>query len=171
MTVNSDTKRIQQLYKLLDTYHEKLGFVEQDLAKSVPGEGRAAMRLQIKDIWKDIRDHEIDLGDLLSRCADAKTIPGNEADDALAELNVHVDRLKGADKSNWPVEVLAKLDDLQAKLSEPGKAAAAKLKVSLPIIPLLVSYELEMDTESTLVQVWHKITGLFRKSLPDPTKA
>ena len=37
------------------------------------------------------------------------------------------------------------------------KAAAAKLKVSLPIIPLIASYEMEMDTEAVVVNVWRRM--------------
>ena len=39
--------------------------------------------------------------------------------------------------------------------------AAAKLMVSLPIIPLIASYEMEIDTEATLVNVWRRVKSLF----------
>ena len=169
MASDLDAKRIQHLYELLGTYHEELASVEQDLARAPAGRDRARLRLQIKDVWDEIRGNETELAELLSRHADAEKIPANEADEVLAELTMHIVRLKGAEKPNWPADVLAKLDDLEAKLDEPGKAAAAKLKLSLPIVPLLASYDFELDTESTLVQVWRKITGLFRKSTPDPT--
>src|SRR6185369_3053482 len=57
------------------------------------------------------------------------------------------------------------LIDIRAKLDEPGKAAAAKLKVVLPLIPLVASYELELDTESFVTQVWHHVKGLFRSAI------
>lgn len=51
----------------------------------------------------------------------------------------------------------ALLRDLRQKLDEPGKTAAAKLKVTLPIIQLLASYEMEVDTENLLTGIWHKV--------------
>jgi len=49
------------------------------------------------------------------------------------------------------------------------KAAAAKLKVSLPIIPLIASYEMEMDTEAVVVNVWRRIKSLFLRKTEEPT--
>jgi len=55
------------------------------------------------------------------------------------------------------------LEEIKQKLNEPGKSAAAKLKVTLPIIPMVASYDLELDTENFLVNVWHKTRDLFQR--------
>lgn len=169
MANNIEAERIKHLYDLLGTHHQRLALVEQERAKASPGEARAAMQLQISDIWDEIRGYEGELAELLSRAANEDEVPTSEATAALIELQAQVARLRNAQKPDWPAEVLAKLDDLETKLNEPSKAAAAKLKVSLPIVPTLISYEMELDTEATLGQVWRRITGLFRKAAPDPT--
>lgn len=171
MTPNQALARIANLNEVLDIEHDKLCSLDKDLALSSPGIARATIRVQIKEVWSDIRTRDTELAGLLAEHADLSAIDSKAADDACEELIAHVERIKTA-KGDWPDEVLATLSDIKAKLDEPKQAAAAKLKVSLPIVPLLISYDLELDTESTVVQVWHKITGLFRKSVKpaaDPT--
>ena len=173
MTPNQAQAQIEHLNKLLDINYGKLRSLEEDLARGGPGETRASIRLQIEPIKSEILTRETELAGLLAEHADLSAIDSKAADEACGELIVHVERIRTA-KEDWPEEVLAKLSDIEDKLNQPKQAAAAKLKVSLPIVPLLISYDLELDTESTLVQLWRKITGQFRKSVKpaaDPTQA
>ncbi len=173
MTTKQAHARIAKLYEVLDIEHEKLGSLDKDLALSSPGIARATIRVQIKDAWSDIRERETEVGELLAEHVELSANDSKTAGQACDELLGHVERIKTA-KDDWHREVLAKLSELEDILNQPKQAAAAKLKVSLPIVPLLVSYDLELDSESTVVQVWHKITGMFRKSVKptaDPTPA
>lgn len=167
MTHNQAHARIAKLYEVLDIEHDKLGTLEKDLALAGLGMARATIRVQIKGLWSDIRERETEVAGLLAEHVELSASHSKAADQACCELIAHVERIKTA-KDDWPEEVLAKLSDLEDILNQPKQAAAAKLKISLPIVPLLVSYDLELDSESTLVQVWHRITGLFRKSVEPP---
>jgi hypothetical protein len=51
----------------------------------------------------------------------------------------------------------------EAWRAENGKSAAAKLKVALPIMPLIASYELELDTENFVLRSWRSIRSLFER--------
>ncbi|WP_333386904.1 hypothetical protein [Microcoleus sp. POL10_C6] len=58
------------------------------------------------------------------------------------------------------------LREIRDKLNEPGTPAAAKAKLALPLIPGILAYEVELDTENTLRKVLQPIKRLFR----DPTQ-
>ena len=55
------------------------------------------------------------------------------------------------------------LQDIKAKLENLDHAASAKLKVVLPLIPAIASYELEMATEGFMYKVWQAIKEFVRR--------
>ena len=57
----------------------------------------------------------------------------------------------------------ASIAELHRKIDalDPTVAASAKLKVALPVIPMLASYELEMDTEGMLMLT--RLSDRFRR--------
>lgn len=160
-------KRIRHLEDLLDIEHEKLAHLEKSYALASPGQTKAALEQTMKrDTWPTIHRREKELAELLAEHSATAQVPNEEAEVVCAEVISEVSSLQSASRDDWPDEVLQALTEIQQKLGEPGKAAAAKLQVILPIIPFLVSYTLELDTESTLVQTWRKVKSLFRKTLP-----
>ena len=72
-----------------------------------------------------------------------------------------VEHVQSLPDPNRPEEITRLLADIRRKLDDPGRVAAAKLKLTLPIIPLLVSYEMQTDTEGVLVSVWRRMKSLF----------
>jgi hypothetical protein len=89
------------------------------------------------------------------------SIPDDEAAAVTTELVQAVQCVENLPDSNRPDEITKALAEIKQKLDVPGKVAAAKLKVSLPIIPLIASYEMEMNTEATLTVLWRRIKSLF----------
>jgi hypothetical protein len=68
-------------------------------------------------------------------------------------------------------EMMGVMRQIQDRLNAPGKTATGKLKVELPILPKLVKYEMEMDTEAAfgeLRRLREKVLRFFRKSIADP---
>jgi predicted membrane-bound spermidine synthase len=63
--------------------------------------------------------------------------------------------------SEYPPELLLLLQEIRAKLDDLDRSASAKLKVSLPLIPMIASYELEMDTEGVMYKTWKSIARFF----------
>jgi tetratricopeptide (TPR) repeat protein len=160
-------KRIRHLEELLDIEYEKLAHLEKSYALASPGQTKAVLEQAMKrETWPTIRRLEKELAELLAEHSATAQVPNEEAEAVCAEVISEVSSLQSASRDDWPDEVLQALTEIQQKLGEPGKAAAAKLQVILPIIPFLVSYTLELDTESTLVQTWRKVKSLFRKTLP-----
>ncbi|MGB2985262.1 MAG: hypothetical protein WBE26_05210 [Phycisphaerae bacterium] len=160
-------QRIDHLQGLLDTEYEKLHKLETDHALAPPGESRVSLELTLKQkIWPRIHELESELDELHAEVPDPKDVPQDEAETLCAELVGQVALLQAAKKEAWPDEILQKLAEIQEKLNEPGKAAAAKLQVSISPLGPIVAYNLELDTESTLVQILRKIRSLFRRTPP-----
>jgi len=68
-------------------------------------------------------------------------------------------------KSDGP-EVAREVQRLSHVVNEKSKTATARLRVSLPIVPLLVSsYNLEIDTERALEELWVRLRRLFERAI------
>lgn len=111
-------------------------------------------------------DIEPEIKDLEEKCENLMMIAFDSVDHKLAEMVLkEVDSitayLDSKEIQSEPNDLARQLENIKEKLNEPGKAASAKLKIVLPIIPLIASYELELDTESCLIQSCGKIRSLL----------
>jgi len=164
MAMEFDARRIGHLEELLQIEYEKLHELEKELAITSSAAQKFELRQRIKrEVLPQLRKHETEYAELLVQGADAGTLPRDEAEALVTDLAQAAEGLEAATGDGWPDEMLRLLKDLREKLDEPGKAAAAKLKVALPIIPQIVSYEMELDVESFMAQVWHRVRDFFSK--------
>jgi hypothetical protein len=159
-------ERLTQLRELLDIQYEKIHEYEKAIDMSDGVSQKIALRQQIKrDIVPRIREVENEYASLLTNSVDVAEIPDAEAQQLISELVGASDQLRRRTiPEPPPSEILELLREIEKKLGEPGKSAAAKLKVVLPIIPLVASYELEIDTGNVLVKSWRAICGLFERT-------
>jgi hypothetical protein len=67
---------------------------------------------------------------------------------------------------NRAEEIRRRLKKMEETLKDPTKTATAKLKIAIPVLPTLVTYELEIDNENLLVNTWKTVKELFKKGLP-----
>ncbi|MCH7959020.1 MAG: hypothetical protein IID08_02745 [Candidatus Hydrogenedentes bacterium] len=159
-------KRLEQLEELLDIQYDKLHEYEKELAMS-SGPEKISLKLRMKmEIVPELKKYEKEYAELLAEGVDEDAIAEDEAAPIVAELVAATSDLERYRQAKAPEEMLQLLNEIRAKLEEPGTSAAAKLKVTLPIIPLLASYELELDTENFLNTVWDKARSLFRRVIP-----
>jgi hypothetical protein len=61
-------------------------------------------------------------------------------------------------------ELMRLLVEIRDKLNEPGPTAAAKAKLALNLIPGILVYEFEVDTENSLRRLRQPIVRLFQKA-------
>jgi len=61
-------------------------------------------------------------------------------------------------------ELMRLLLEIRDKLNEPGPTAAAKAKLALNLIPGILVYEFEVDTENSLRRLRQPIVRLFQKA-------
>lgn len=83
------------------------------------------------------------------------TIPEADAKTVASQLvqEVEILEIEPAVQSN--AELMKVLQEIKAELNKPGIPAAGKLKAAIPLLPGVISYEMELDTE-----------GLFRRVFP-----
>ncbi len=158
-------QRLVHLEELLEIEYDKLYEFQKAIAMEV-GAAKIALKQQLKrDVVPAIRNHEVEYAKLLSEDLNTMPMPEAEAEQAVGLIKQAVEGVNEKIKSEpRPEELIHLLKDIQEKLQEPGKTASAKLKVSLPVIPLIAAYEMEMDTESLLINVWRRIKSLFKSN-------
>ncbi|MBW4478342.1 MAG: hypothetical protein KME54_16140 [Tolypothrix brevis GSE-NOS-MK-07-07A] len=62
----------------------------------------------------------------------------------------------------YPSELIYLVQKIRYKLEKQDKAASAKLKVVLPLIPA-ASYEMEMAIDGLMYKTWEKIKKIVRR--------
>lgn len=159
-------QRIQQLERLLDIEYDKFYDFEEQYTLLAASPARTSLRMIIeREVLPSIRNHETEIAKLLIEISESKQISNEEAENICSELINVVTDLKSKENDSFPSIILEKLDELQTKLNEPDKSSTAKLKASLPIIPSLISYDIEVDPKLFFSQIWRKIKSLFKKSI------
>jgi hypothetical protein len=156
LTHQFNCQRIMQLKELLEIQYDKLHSFERELELAAGADQRISIRQQIKwDLTPRLRQNEQEYAELLVATIRDDDIPEDKAGVIVTELVEATSRAE-LSTNNAPEGMLRLLCQIKEKLDEPGKSATAKLKIALPIVPLLASYELEMDTENFITKVWRK---------------
>lgn len=159
--------RLTDLEKILELRYETLGEAEKDLAMTINTFEITSIKQRIRErVLPDIRKYEAEYWQLLAQEARTCDVAEVEASDAIIEV-VHEVGLIQSQPDKYPAELMQKLQAILDKLNEPGQLAAGKAKLVLSLIPGLVSYELEMDTESSLRRVFQPIKRMYKKAFDE----
>lgn len=158
----SDRTRLNDLKDILDLLYEKLGEFEKELIISSNKPANFELKQRIKrEILPDLRKYETEYWELYPQ--EAIIISEEEAETQLVQVEKAVRSIEQIPSDTYPSELISLLQEIRDKLDEQDKAASAKLKVVLPLIPAIASYELEMDTEGFMYKTWKAIKGLVRR--------
>jgi hypothetical protein len=158
----TDRDRLNDLKDILDLLYEKLGVFEKDLIISANTPAKFELKQRIKrEILPDIRKYETEYWELYPQ--EAIVISDEQAETQLVKVEEAVTSIEQIPSSTYPSELISLLQEIRDKLDKPDKAASAKLKVVIPLIPAIASYELEMETEGLMYQAWKKIKGIVRR--------
>jgi hypothetical protein len=152
-------QRLADLEDLLELDYEKLAEHEQELSMTASPNVRNEAKQRIKrDIMPRIRKNEGEYWSLLRQFASGSEVAEAEAQTAIATIVQDAEIIQA---KPMPDEVLQKLQEILDKLNEPGTAAAAKAKFAVNVIPGVLAYEFELDTENALRQVFRPLKHLF----------
>jgi len=152
-------KRLANLEYLIELDYEKLYEYEQELSITASANNRNEAKQRIKrEIMPRIRKHEAEYWAILKQSADPNNVSDLEAQSAIDSV---VQEVEIVQVQEMPDEVLQKLHEILEKLNEPGTAAAAKAKFAVNIIPGILAYEFELDTEASLRKAFRPIKQLF----------
>ncbi|MFO0148678.1 MAG: hypothetical protein ACK525_07230, partial [Microcystis sp.] len=111
-------------------------------------------------ILPNIRRYEAEYWEIYPK--EAIIISDEEAASQLVKVEQAVESIDRISLTFDP-ELIPLLQDIRAELEEQNKAASAKLKVVLPLIPMIASYELEIETEGLMYKAWKSIKRLVRR--------
>ena len=140
---------LQNLDKNIQRLKEQLAG-KRDILVTIGPEEQVRIKQQIEDLRRLIRDFEREKWDLVASDSQEASFP--DAEVMVAEI---VTELTAITKEPPPelasAQILELLNQILAKLNQPERSAAAKLKAAISTIPPFVSltYEAELDTEST----------------------
>jgi hypothetical protein len=156
------TDRLSHLQNLIQGYYEQLEGKENTLL-TIAGEERTRIKQQIRDLKKEIAEVEREYwvywgvkGGTQLEISDA------EAEVINAEIVAEVQMLAFDPSVQQHQELVKLLNDIKAELNKPAPAAG-KLKVTIPILPEILSYEMELDTEGLLRRIFPMFAKLGSK--------
>jgi len=161
VTQQFNPQRLNELEELLELEYEQLHEYGKALITADGISQKIKLKQQLKrDLLLNLSAHEREYAELLAAGLQPERVPEIEAAPIILELTQATTQAQSI--SGAPTEMLQLLTEIKHKLDEPGKSAAAKLKVALPIIPLIARYELELDTENFLTTILRKIRQAAR---------
>lgn len=158
----SNYDRINDLKDILDLLYEKLGEFEKELIMSSNKSANFEVKQRIKrEIIPAIRKYETEYWELYPQ--EAIIISDEEAETQLVKVEQAVVSIEQIPSNAYPSALIDLLQEIRDKLDKQDKAASAKLKVVLPLIPAIASYELEMETQGLMSKTWENIKKIVRR--------
>jgi hypothetical protein len=161
-----------RLYSLQDEvqeYYKQLAGREK--AKRLARfEDKELLQQQIDELKKDIRSVEREYWLCWQEEIAGLTIPEADAEIVVSQLvrKVKIPEVESTVQSN--AELIEVLQEIKAELSKPGISAAGKLKAAIPLLPGVISYEMELDTEGLLRRVFPTFCDFAEKLKTDKLK-
>lgn len=157
----NDYKRLSELEEIIDLLYEKLSIFQKELITSSSPLIQFELKQRIqKEIIPNIRSYEAEYW--RNYPEEEINLSEDESKTQLVRIESAITSLSNINKSELPPQMISLLQNLQMKLTE-DKIASAKLKLAIPIIPMIVSYELEIETEGYMYKTWMTLKRLIRR--------
>jgi hypothetical protein len=160
------SRRLANLEETLDSLYETLGESQKRLAYANDIFEKNSIKQRIrKEVLPELRQCEAEYWEVLAQEARSCAVAEVDASHAIVEVVQEVELIENQSSTNYPDELMRLLLEIRDKLNEPGQLAAAKAKLALPLVPGILSYEVELDTESSLRRAFQPIRRLFKGAL------
>lgn len=160
------SRRLTDLEKNLELRYETLGEAEKRLAMTDEIFSKNAIKQRIREeVLPELRKVEAEYWEVLVEESRTCAVEEVDARNAIIEVVPEVEAIANQPSDNYADEFMQLLREIRDKLNEKELPAAAKLKAALPLVPGILSYEVELDTESSLRRVFQPIRRLFRGAI------
>jgi uncharacterized protein (UPF0147 family) len=154
--------RLEHLSNLLESEYEKLFELESALSINASPNIKNEARQTIKrEVLPMIQKYELEYYSLLKSNISKLEIDEDTAQSAIYSLANSVEIIQS---KQIPSDVARLFQQILDKLNEPGTAAAAKAKFAVNLIPGILTYEFELDTENSIRQMFQPLKQIFRVS-------
>ena len=145
--------RLSHLQSQVQGYYKQLA--GRETAKRLARfEDKELLQQQIDALKEELRSVERDYWLRWRAEIRGLTIPEADAEIVASQLVREVEFLEIEPAVQRNAELMTVLQEIKAELSKPGIPAAGKLKAAIPLLPGLISYEMELDTEGLLRRVF-----------------
>jgi hypothetical protein len=162
------SKRLADAEKALNLRYETLSQAQKRLAMTDEIFSKTAIQQRIREeILPELRQCETEYWELLAQEARTCTIAEDDAGNAIVEVVREVQVIESKPNADYPDEVMQLLMEIRNKLNDPGNPAAAKAKLALSLIPGILAYEVELDTETALRKAFQPVRQLFKEALTE----
>jgi hypothetical protein len=158
------SQRLADLEELIETNYQKLAKFQSRLDRTASVREEFDIEGDIPKIRKAIRSYEAEYWNLLAQEARIYEVEENEANRAIVEVQAQVLQVIES-QPNLNDELMQKLQVILGKLNESETPVAAKAMLALPLIPGILSYEVELDTENLLRRAFDPIKNLCKRAL------
>ncbi|MBE9041520.1 hypothetical protein IQ235_12090 [Oscillatoriales cyanobacterium LEGE 11467] len=91
------------------------------------------------------------------------TIPEADAEEVASGMLREVEFLEIEPTVQNHAQLMQALQEIKAELSKPGIPAAGKLTAAIPLLPGVIAYEMELDTEGFLKRAFPTVCKLANK--------
>lgn len=158
-----NTKRLKNLDEILHLQYEKLFEFEKEviITSSIAHKFELKKRIN-NEIIPSIKIYENEYADLLQQLLAREDIVEIENTNyILEELENAINGLHNTYKDT-NAEIKTYLTKIKSIVESKERDTKTKLKLILPIIPLICSFEIELDTNKTIINLWKKIKSFLK---------
>jgi len=161
------SRRLTDLEELIETNYQKLAKFQKRLDRTASVREEFDIEGDIPKIRKTIRDYEAEYWEVLVEESRTCAVEEVDARNAIIEVVPEVEAIANQPSDNYADEFIQLLREIRDKLNEKELPAAAKLLSAWPLVPGILSYEVELDTESSLRRALQPIRRLFRGAIEE----
>jgi hypothetical protein len=147
------SKRLSHLQSEVEKYYDQLAG-QEEAKRLVEDAQKVRIQQGIDKLKRDIGSFEREYWLRWGAEIAGLTIPEADAERVASQLVREVEFLEIEPAVQSNAELMKVLQEIKAELSKPGIPAAGKLKAAIPLLPGLISYEMELDTEGLLRRVF-----------------
>ena len=165
MRVNSRVQqRMNDLDDLLELYYEKLKAFQNELAITANIETKFAVKKRINlEILPYIKEYETEYAKLLTDIVSEVDMSEEEVEDVVSEIQEAITIVRAKAEEKQETSLIQSTEKVQKTLEKSDISTKGKLKATIPLIPGIISYQLELDAYSTLSSVWEKLKSKLKK--------
>lgn len=156
-------QRLIDLEKSLELRYETVSEARKRLAITDEIFAKTAIKQRLREeVLPELRREEVEYWELLRQVSYECDIQETDAQDAIVKVVTQIDN---SVEETSPEQMVRLLREIRDKLKEPGNAASAKAKLALSLIPGVLAYEIELDTENTLRKAFQPLKNLFQEAI------
>ncbi len=155
-------KKIHQLEEQIASLEETLHNFELELIDAYHHAQKSSLKKDIHEKKEQLKTKNSEYAAFLSGAVEDDLI-----NDGATAIWKEIESLIVYQSKDVSKEMQEKLNIILHEIQVPNKSANAKLKIALPIIPMLVNYELELDAGNFLGELWGRVRGLLNKKTKD----